>query len=138
MSSYEEKVISLLKKGKYKFEREKRFNDLKGGRYRYDFYIHGARPILLEIQGEQHYRYIPKFYRTRAEFESAKERDRRKISYALANQIPLYCIPYWELDNIAAASQLFDERFCAKNRWKNDLDWQKHKKFDKPSKILVQ
>ena len=40
MSSYEEKIISLLKKSKLKFEREKTFTDLKNGRYRFDFYIH--------------------------------------------------------------------------------------------------
>ena len=57
MSNYEEKVISLLQKDKYKFEREKRFNDLKHGLYRFDFYVYGGRPIscVLEIQGQQHY-----------------------------------------------------------------------------------
>lgn len=133
MSKYEEKVISLLQKGKYKFEREKSFNDLKKGLYRFDFYVVGGRavPCVLETQGEQHYQYVPKFYRSRAEFEAAKERDRRKISYCLAHEIPIYVIPYWELDNLSTAADLFSPRFMAYTRWKNDRDWQKHKNLTK-------
>lgn len=133
MSKYEEKVISLLQKGKYKFEREKNFNDLKKGLYRFDFYVVGGRavPCVLEVQGEQHYQYVPKFYRSRAEFEAAKERDRRKISYCLAHEIPIYVIPYWELDSLSTAADLFSPRFIAYTRWKNDRDWQKHKNLTK-------
>lgn len=132
ISSYEEKVISLLKKGKLKFEREKRFTDLKKGKYRFDFFV-GGRAI--EVQGQQHYQFIPKFYRTRAEFESAKERDRRKISYCLAHKIPLYIIPYWELDKLSSAADLFQSRFLARTRWKNDLDWQHYQNLTKHRKI---
>ena len=133
MSKYEEKVISLLQKGKYKFEREKSFNDLKKGLYRFDFYVVGGRtvPCVLEVQGEQHYQYVPKFYRSRAEFEAAKERDRRKISYCLAHEIPIYVIPYWELDSLSTATDLFSPQFIAHTRWKNDRDWQKHKNLTK-------
>lgn len=131
MSNYEEKIISLLQKDKIKFEREKRFSDLRGGRYRFDFYVYvecgHSTSCILEIQGQQHYEFIPKFYNTRADFESAKERDRCKISYCLANKIPIYIIPYWELENMSSAADLFDKRFLATNRWKNDLDWQQHK-----------
>ena len=133
MSKGEEKIISLLKKGKYKFEREKRFSDLKKGLYRFDFYVVGGRaiPCVLEYQGEQHYQYVSKFYHSRAEFEAAKERDRRKISYCLAHKIPIYIIPYWELDNLHTAADLFQPKFLAKNRWKNDNDWQNYKNLTK-------
>ena len=132
MSNYEEQVISLLKKGKYKFEREKRFADLRHGMYRFDFYVFvsGGRAII-EVNGEQHYHFIPKFYSSRAEFEKAKERDRRKISYCLANNIPLYIIPYWELDNLTCAADLFQPRFRATSRWKNDQDWQHRRNLTK-------
>ena len=126
ISSYEEKVISLLKKGGYKFEREKRFTDLKKGKYRFDFYVESGRAIV-EVNGEGHYNYVPNFYHSRAEFEGAKERDRRKISYCLANNIPLYIIPYWEVKNLSTANDIFQEKFLAKTRWKNDQDWQRHK-----------
>ena len=133
MSRYEEQVISLLKKGRYKFEREKRFSDLKRGLYRFDFYVIGGRaiPCAIEVQGEGHYQYIDKFYHSRAEFEAAKERDRQKISYCLAHGIPLYIIPYWELDSIHTAAELFNPRFRATSRWKNDQDWQRRKNLTK-------
>ena len=85
------------------------------------------RRVIIEFQGQQHYQYIEKFYRNRAQFESAKERDRRKISYCLAKNIPIYIIPYWEIDNIHSAADLFNQKFLAKNRWKNDKDWQNRK-----------
>ena len=133
MSKGEEKIIKLLQKGRYKFEREKRFKDLKRGLYRFDFYVVGGRaiPCAIEYQGEQHYQYVDKFYNSRAEFEAAKERDRRKISYCLAHNIPIYIIPYWELENIHTAADLFNSRFRATSRWKNDQDWQKRQNLTK-------
>lgn len=133
MSKGEEKIVNLLQKGRYKFEREKRFKDLKRGLYRFDFYVVGGRavPCAIEYQGEQHYQYVDKFYRSRAEFEAAKERDRRKISYCLAHNIPIYVIPYWELENIHTAADLFNSRFRATSRWKNDQDWQKRQNLTK-------
>ena len=133
-SKGEEKIISLLKQEQYEFEREKRFKDLKHGLFRFDFYVHGARPCILEYNGEQHYQYINKFYNKRSDFEGAKERDRRKISYCLAHNIPIYCIPYWELDKCTSATDLFKEQYRARDRWKNDHDYAEFKakeKFDK-------
>ena len=130
MSKGEEKIITLLQKSQFRFEREKSFEALKMGRYRFDFYVyHYDRRVIIEFQGQQHYQYIEKFYRNRAQFESAKERDRRKISYCLAKNIPIYIIPYWEIDNINSALDLFQPKFLAKNRWKNDQDWQHYKKI---------
>lgn len=133
MSKGEEKIISLLQKGRYKFEREKRFSNLRKGRYRFDFYVMSGRafPCLIELQGMQHYQFTSKFYRSRADFKAAQERDRRKISYCLAHNIPLYIIPYWELDNLHTATDLFNPRFRATSRWKNDIDWQNYRNLTK-------
>ena len=130
MSKLEEKVITLLQKGHIRFMREKTFPDLRKGRFRYDFeiYVDGGR-ALVEVQGQQHYQFISKFYKRRADFESAKERDRRKISYALAHRIPLYIIPYWELEHIVTARDLLRPQYLATTRWKNDIDWQDHQKI---------
>lgn len=133
MSKGEERIISLLQKGRYKFEREKRFSDLRKGRYRFDFYVVSGRAFqcAIEFNGEQHYRFVSKFYGSRADFKAAQERDRRKISYCLAHNIPLYIIPYWELDNLHTAADLFSPRFRATSRWKNDLDWQNYQNLTK-------
>ena len=127
MSHYEEKIVTLLKRDKIKFEREKKFNDLRQGRLRYDFYvyIHGG-PAIVEMNGEQHYQFVSRFYKSRKDFMAARERDRRKISYALAHQIPIYIIPYWEIERLTCAADLFQERFRAKTRWKNDVDFSNH------------
>jgi hypothetical protein len=122
MSKGEEKITDLLNLDKYKFVREKTFSDLKGGRFRYDFYVkdvHGA-DCIIEFNGEQHYHFVKKFYKTEREWRTAQEHDRRKISYALANNIPIYIIPFWELPKITSAQQLFQDKYRARTRWKND------------------
>lgn len=126
-SKGEEKIIGLLKKSRYRFEREKRFGDLKRGLYRFDFYVLSGRstPCVIEFNGAQHYVQLTHFQTTAREFKAQQERDRRKISYCLAHNIPIYIIPYWEIDNIHTAADLFKEKYRAKDRWKNDRDWKK-------------
>ena len=127
MSSYEEKIIKILKKEKIKFQREKSFSDLKKGKYRFDFYIpnfNGA-PVIIEVNGEQHYRQVKKFQKTRQDFLAQKERDRKKISYCLAHRIDLYIIPYWDIDKINSAKDLFNPTYRARSRWHCDFQ-----KFD--------
>ena len=58
MSGYESYIISIFKKEKVSFVREKTFSDLRDGKFRFDFYIHGARPIIIEVDGEQHFKPI--------------------------------------------------------------------------------
>ena len=137
-SKGEEKIIGLLKKSRYRFEREKRFGDLKRGLYRFDFYVLSGRPTpcVIEFNGAQHYVQLTHFQATAREFKAQQERDRRKISYCLAHNIPIYIIPYWEIDNIHTAADLFKDKYRAKDRWKNDRDWKKFVslwKFDKAS-----
>ncbi len=120
MSSYEEVVIKVLKKERIKFIREKRFKDLKGGKYRFDFYL-PEKNCCIEVHGEQHWRHIKHFHKTRNEFLSQKERDRRKISYCLSHNIKLYIIPYWEIENLMRPSDIFQNKFLAKNRWHCDM-----------------
>lgn len=118
MSKYEESVIKILKQGQISFVREKTFSDLKHGLFRFDFYIfnlHGG-PAIVEVDGEQHFKPIY----GRQDFLKGQEHDRRKNSYCLANNIPLYRIPYWEIKNLAEAEDIFKENFLVKSRWHND------------------
>ena len=122
MSKGEDKIVDLLNQLKIKFQREKTFSDLKHGLFRYDFYIpnlDGGR-VIIEFNGAQHYHFIKHFYKTQRDWRKAQEHDRRKISYALANDIKIYIIPFWELDNITNGRQLFQDKFLARSRWKND------------------
>ena len=122
MSSYEEKVVKILKKEKIKFQREKTFSDLRKGKYRFDFFIPNFKgaPILIEVHGEQHYKQVKKFQPTRKDFLAQKERDRRKISYCLAHRIDLYIIPYWDIDKIDSVKDLLKPMYKARSRWHCD------------------
>lgn len=125
MSKGEEKIKEILQRARINFEMEKTFEDLRGGRYRFDFYI-PSKKCLIEINGLQHYQLVPRYFKNRLEFHKAQERDRRKISYCLANGLYIYCIPYWEIKNIERAEDLFQNRYLARTRWKNDEDWKRH------------
>lgn len=119
MSKNEEKIVKILLQEKISFVREKTFQDLKNGKFRFDFYLPKEK-ILIEIDGEQHFKQIKKFQKTRQDFLKQQERDRRKNSYCLANNIPLYRIPYWEIEKINCFKQLIKKEFLVKNKWHND------------------
>lgn len=122
MSQGEDLIVKLLQKAKIPFEKEKTFYDLKKGKYRYDFYIEDLRGqrAVIEYNGAQHYEYIPKFYSSTRMWLAALERDRRKISYALANNIQIYIIPYWDYAELKTAADLFQSQYLATSRWHND------------------
>jgi hypothetical protein len=108
MSKGENRIIDLLNAAHIRFEREKTYSDLKHGKFRFDFLIHlHSADCIVEYNGEQHYEFVGKFYKNQAEWRQAMGRDMRKISYCLAHNIPLYIIPYWELENIKCAEDLF-------------------------------
>lgn len=77
VSSYEKKVIEILNREKVKFVKEKTFDDLHHGYYRFDFFL-PEKNILLEVQGRQHTEFTKVFYKTRSDFLKAQERDREK------------------------------------------------------------
>ena len=118
MSKYEDKVVSILKQSKIKFQREKTFSDLKHGLFRFDFYLYNYRgaPVIIEVDGEQHFKPI---YGRQA-FLKGQEHDRMKNSYCLANNIPIYRIPYWEIKNLKTVDDLFSRNFLVKDKWHND------------------
>lgn len=117
-SSLEEHIGQILKKENVKFEREKTFKDLKFG-YRYDFYLPDWK-ILVEVDGRQHYKFAKIFYKKRQDFLKAQERDRRKNSYALSHNIPLYRIPYFEIENIHTFQDILQDKFLVKDKWHCD------------------
>ena len=57
MSKYENKVMELFKKAKLSFYREKTFQDLRKGLFRFDFYLpnYNGAPVIVEVDGEQHF-----------------------------------------------------------------------------------
>ena len=69
-----------------------------------DFYLPdvGRQPMVIEYHGEQHYKYVPHFYKGKRvrSFEIQKQRDRYLRKYCSEHHIRLLEIPYWDLNNI--------------------------------------
>ena len=124
-SKGEQVIINLLRKGGLKFEREKEFADLRGGRYRYDFYL-PALGALIEYDGEQHFQRVSLFQKTQRDFLKTKGHDRQKNEYALTHSLRLYRVPYWELDNLTSSRDIFQQKFEVRSIWHNDDLWRKH------------
>ncbi len=127
VSSYEKKVIEILNKEKVRFIKEKTFSDLHHGYYRFDFFL-PEENILLEIQGRQHTEFTKIFYKNRSDFLKAQERDREKISYCLSHKIPLYCIPWWDMDKISSVKDLLNDAYLARTRYHNDNAYREYLK----------
>lgn len=119
-SHYENFIGDLLRKAHIDYQKEVSFTDLRGGRFRYDF---STPRGLIEVNGQQHYYEV---WGGRNTLLKQQEHDRRKISYALANQIPLYLIPFWDINSLTSAADLFQDKYLAKTRWHNDEVWRAH------------
>ncbi len=118
-SKGEQKVIDILRKNKIKFEREIYFEDLVGYKkipLRFDFGIFRYNKLicLLEVDGKQHYEFVKFFHKTQSGFKKQQEWDRRKNKYCLMHNIPLYRIPYWQLEDLT-----FEKIFSPINRVTN-------------------
>lgn len=53
-----------------------------------DFFIPNAT-IGVEVHGEQHFKYVPFFHKTKAGFLQSKARDKKKIEWCTVNNITL-------------------------------------------------
>lgn len=115
MSSYEEKILEILLKNKIFFQREKSFRNLKANKLRFDFFLPQEK-ILIEVQGEFHYHPMV----GRRKLLRQQENDRRKKTFALAQNYSLYCIPYWEIQNLQTLDDLFQDKFLVKDKWHDD------------------
>ena len=62
-----------------------------------DFII-PLRNIIIEVQGEQHYKFNTFFYYNKIEFYKAQARDRNKAQWCELNKIKLICLPFNESD----------------------------------------
>lgn len=119
MSSFENRVARILTENNVRFVQEKTFKDLKNGLYRYDFYLYDLN-ILIEVDGEQHLHFTKIFYKNRTDFLKAQERDRKKNAYAIAKGIPLYRIPFYDVEKLNRLDDLFKEEYLVNSIYHND------------------
>lgn len=100
----EQILNSLLYKYKYECTPQKTFSECKDkGVLPFDNYLNDYH-ILIEYDGEGHYKPIPRGSMTKEDaelqLEKQKIHDKIKDEYCINNNIPLIRIPYWEKDNM--------------------------------------
>lgn len=126
MSKGEEKVEKLLSKARINFKREYSFPDLYGYKkkpLRFDFAVFQNRQLicLIEIDGRQHYEFVPHFHKTMSSFKRQQEWDRRKNKYCLLHKIPLIRIPYWDLEKLTLKDIFSKKEYVVKDKFHNDI-----------------
>lgn len=62
-----------------------------------DFYI-PSHNLIIEVHGEQHYKYIPHFHKTKLDYVKSLGRDRTKIKWCNMNNIDIVVLKYDEED----------------------------------------
>ena len=101
-----EKVIrELLEKAHAPFQKQYKFDDCRNKNpLPFDFAILNPitnKPVvLIEYDGEQHFKFIPAWHGDEEGFKLQQIRDKIKTDYCIANHIPLIRIPYTEFNNI--------------------------------------
>ena len=124
-SKGEQKIIDILNANNIFFKREVSFNDLKGinnNLLRFDFAIYRNNRLfcLLEIDGEQHFKFIKHFHKTIFGFKKSLEWDRKKNKYCLVHNIPLLRIPYWDYDSLTFKKIFTESSYKVTTKYHND------------------
>jgi|688.fasta_scaffold269464_3 hypothetical protein len=91
---------------KYPFDQILEEVNLPGSNLIADFYIH-SKKMIVEVHGQQHYKYNAHFFKTRGDFLQAQKRDKEKVRWAELNGITLVALPYNERENW---ERIIDER----------------------------
>jgi hypothetical protein len=125
MSKGEDKITKLLNFARVSYSREitvPRLTGKKGAPLRFDFGIYQNKKLILliEFDGEQHFQYSSRFNKSKSDFLYRCGCDRKKNEWALKNNVLLYRIPFWELDNINTFSDLLQNKFKVTSIYHND------------------
>ena len=96
----EQRIANYLTNKGIEFVPQKSFDDLRDIKLlSYDFYIEEYN-LLIEFNGEQHYRAVEYFHKDLHDFHKQLHHDWLKRKYAQKNNIELLTIPYWDYDKI--------------------------------------
>lgn len=85
VSSNHSEVRTLLK-AKFPFDLILEEVYLPGSKLFCDFYVPNYK-LMIEVHGEQHYKFTPFFHKTRLDFLKGQKRDRDKEEWAISNGI---------------------------------------------------
>ena len=124
LSKGAQKIRDILEQSNLTYQTEftpSKLFSFKNKPLRFDFaIIYNGQLIFIEYDGEQHFKYVPYFYKTKQQFSNAKGRDRHKNNYALAHRIPLSRIPYFEIDNVNSINDLLNPKYRVTSIYHND------------------
>ena len=130
MSKGEDKIYTILRRecashprSVKNLKKEVIFKDLKykGTFLRYDFGIElDGKLVLIEFDGMQHFEYVKFFHKNKSTFRHLQENDRRKNRYALKKGIPLFRIPYTDIDSIDSLIDMLRPQYKVKTIYHND------------------
>lgn len=123
-SQGELKLITILVQSGKNFQKEKTFDNFvtqTNTHYRFDFYLDNK--FLIEYDGIQHFEQHF-FGNTIKEFEERIKYDQIKNKYCLDNNIPLYRIPYYDLDKINTLDDILQDKYLVKqiNHYNINID----------------
>lgn len=98
-------ISQILRENNIEFSQQYSFPDLKGLKNRvlkFDFAIFKNHELfcLIEFQGRQHYEEADAIWNHAETLKERKYRDDLKKEYCEKNNIPLYCIPYYQFTKI--------------------------------------
>lgn len=101
--SHAERIMQeLLAESGVPFERNKKFDGLKDMKsLSYDFYLPEER-ILIELNGGQHYRYVPFYHASEHAFHRQKHHDWLKRKYARDHGLKLLVVPCQDFKRLGA------------------------------------
>lgn len=103
ITSGERKVLNFLRSNNIKYIREITFKDLinpmTGNHLYFDFYVPASKAII-EVQGDQHYRFIPDFHKDLNQFEYQQKKDEFKRGYCFRHNYRLIEIPYTQINDL--------------------------------------
>jgi very-short-patch-repair endonuclease len=101
MSDFEDTIYGMLKqafpRATIKQQYAVKFN---GKVLLFDFYI-PSYGVMIECQGEQHYKFVPHFHHNKAGFDDYVYRDQLKDQWCAKNDYTLIKIPYNQRPNSA-------------------------------------
>ena len=63
-----------------------------------DFWLPSLK-IVVEVHGEQHYKHIPRFHKTYADFLKAQYKDKQKREWCELNSITYKELPFYDQEN---------------------------------------
>lgn len=104
MYTNEQKIAKFFENMGYTIIPQKRYKQCRDKNpLPFDIYVKNLN-LLIEYQGEQHYKPIRRGSMTEEEaleqFKLVQYHDKIKFDYCTNNNIPLICVPYWEQDVI--------------------------------------